>query len=390
MSQEILSPLGNGFLAATTSFLLLDWIFQAKVVPGVFPDGGVSEVAGCFVLGVQPRLLIFLAAVAFIPLFTILGLVRAAVVRIDAGLPARDIVLKLAGASQTSFVLFVLLGIGLTIILARSFTQHLGAVAGALRRVQAGDLGVHIQPTSGDEVGVLADGVNALVGALREKERILQTFGRIVEPSVRDHLLSGELRLGGELRRATILFCDLRGFTSFAEHTPPHEVVAALNGFLTIMTAWVRECGGFVDKFVGDAMLVVFGLFDADPDAGVARGAAAAVRCGLGMRERITALNGRRAAAGQSPLGASVGIHTGDVLAGTIGAEDRHEYTVIGDTVNVAARLQEVAKEQGRALLVSAVTAELAQRQGVATDLMPLEPVALRGRTERVAVCAAA
>ena len=390
MSQEVLSPLVMGFLAATTSYLLLDWIVQARVVPRVFPDGHVAEVTGSMALGVHARLLIFLAAVAFLPLFTILGLVRAAAVRVDAGLPADGVVHRLTEASQTSFVLFVLLGIGLTVMLARSFTQHLGAVAGALRRVQAGDLGVHIQATSGDEVGVLADGVNALVGALREKDRILRTFGRVVEPSVRDRQLSGDRRLGGELRHATVLFCDLRGFTTFAEHTAPHDVVAALNEFLTVMTIWVRECGGFVDKFVGDAMLVVFGLFDADTDDGMARGAAAAVRCGLGMRERVVALNARRATVGESPLAASVGIHTGEVLAGTIGAEDRHEYTVIGDTVNVAARLQEVAKEQGRGLLVSAVAAELAQRQGVATELMPLEPVALRGRTERVAVCAAA
>src|SRR5205814_8661877 len=104
-------------------------------------------------------------------------------------------------------------------------------------------LHARVRVTSSDEVGILEDGVNAMVAALREKEHILQTFGRVVEPSVRDQLLSGHLRLGGELRNASVLFCDMRGFTTLAEHCPPGVVVATLNGFFTAMTSWVRECG---------------------------------------------------------------------------------------------------------------------------------------------------
>ena len=198
-----------------------------------------------------------------------------------------------------------------------------------------------------------------MVETLRDRERILQTFGRVVEPSVRDRLLAGGVGATGELRTASILFCDLRGFTALAEHTPPAEVVASLNEFFTAMTAWVRECGGFVDKFIGDAMLVVFGLFDADARSRAAHGArrrrrGAAVRCALGMHERLADAERRpRAGRGQPPLAVSIGIHCGDVLAGTIGAADRHEYTVIGDTVNVAARLQQLCKEEAQAIVVS-------------------------------------
>jgi class 3 adenylate cyclase len=253
-----------------------------------------------------------------------------------------------------------------------------------LRGVEAGDLSTRVRVTSSDEVGVLEDGVNAMVAALRDKEHILRTFGRVVEPSVRDQLLSGELRLGGELRMASILFCDLRGFTAFAERASPDVVVATLNGFFTAMTGWVRQCDGFVDKFIGDAMLVVFGLFD--DDAEVARGAAAALRCGLGMRTQLAQLNVARVAGGESPLAVAVTVHTGAVLAGRIGAEDRHEYTVIGDTVNVAARLQQICKDLGRDVIVSETAYEMARLNGLVVDVAMEDVVTLRGRREPIRI----
>jgi adenylate cyclase len=386
MSQQVLSPLVSGFLAATTTYLLLDWLFRARVAPRVFPAGRLQQVSGAFALGVRGRLLVFLLAVAFTPLFTMLGVVRAAVSRLEAGVPVDRVMPILAHASNVTFVAYVVLGVVLTLILARVLTRPLVQVAGALRRVQSGDLEVDVRVGSSDEVGVLAAGVNAMVAALREKEHILQTFGRVVEPSVRDQLLAGELRLGGELRVASVLFCDLRGFTAMAERTPATDVVATLNDFFTVMTGWVRECGGFVDKFIGDAVLVVFGLFESDLHAAQMESAAAALRCGIGVRQQLEALNARRVAAGHPPLRVAVSIHTGEVLAGRIGAQDRHEYTVIGDTVNVAARLQQFAKENGRDVLVSETTYELARAHGVTPSVIMQDSVSLRGRREPVRV----
>jgi adenylate cyclase len=420
LSQHVFSPLVNGFLAATTSYLLADLVFRTLVIPRVFPKGRLAEVSGSLAPGVRARLLVFLMAVAFAPLFTMLGLVRAARVRVETGvIPAAQVVQDLTHASTTTFLVYVALGIALTLILAWSLTRPLGRMAGALRRVQGGDLDVRVGVDSNDEVGVLADGVNEMVSALRDRERILLTFGRVVEPSVRDRLLAGEVGTSGELRRATVLFCDLRDFTAMAERMPPAEVVATLNAFFITMTAWVRACGGFVDKFIGDAMLVVFGLFDeaADGDRGAlassladgnrvsastmgaadggrtspstgASGAAAALRCALGMRERLNALNVERAATNLAPLAVSIGVHSGEVLAGTIGAADRHEYTVIGDAVNVAARLQQLCKEHDRMLLVSAHTYELARVAGFDGALTLSDSVRLRGRSEPVGVLA--
>ena len=387
MSQQVLSPVVNGFLAATTSYLVLEWLFRSQIVPRVFPDGRIPELGRCLTAGVRTRLFLFLAAVAFIPLFTMLGVVRTAVVRVATHVQDADaVVAATAHVSTMTFFLYVALGIALTLILARSLTRPLGEVAGALRRVQRGDLRVQLRVGSSDEVGVLEDGVNALVVALRDREHILQTFGHVVDPSVRDYLLAGGVERGGELRPATVLFCDLRSFTTMAEQLAPEEVVRTLNEFFATMTTWVRQCGGFVDKFIGDAMLVVFGLFDTGNAEWPAGGAAAALRCALGMQDRLTELNRVRATTGRPPLETSIAVHAGEVVAGAVGAPDRHEFTVIGDTVNVAARLQGLCRDTGCSLLVSETAYELARRDGGAPPLVAREPVQLRGRLEPIRV----
>jgi adenylate cyclase len=386
MSQQVLSPLVNGFLATAITFLFSDLVFRRRVVPWVFPEGRLAAVPGTFALGVQGRLLVFLVAVGFVPLFVALGLVRAAAARLDAGLPIERVMPAMTSASELTFAVFLALGTLLTFMLARTFTGPLGDVVRVLRRVEDGDLDAKAVVGSSDEVGVLEDGVNAMVVALRDRERILQAFGRVVEPAVRDRLLSGELQEGGEERTATVLFCDIRGFTTLAEHTTPAELVRTLNEFFAAMTPCVRECGGFVDKFIGDALLGVFGLLDECGETKVADGAAAAVRCALALRSRLVELNARRLATGRPALAFKIGIHTGQVIAGTIGAAERHEYTIVGDTVNVAARLEQLAAEAGYDLLVSEETWVLAGRNG--GEGKAAGEVVLRGRYAPVRVVA--
>lgn len=386
MSQHVLSPLVNGFLASTTSYLALDWVFRTRVIPQVFPDGRLSDLGGTFALRVSARLGVFLVAVAFLPLFTMLGLVQAAAGRLRVGMPVESVVPALVLASQGTFALYVLLGLVLTVLLARTFTRPLGEVASALRRVRStGGLDEPVRVTATDEIGVLEEGVNAMAATLRERERILQTFGRVVEPVVRDRLLAGDLRSEGEERTATVLFCDLRGFTTFAERTAPRALVQTLNEFFTAMTAWARTCGGFVDKFIGDGVLVVFGLFD-DTLNGPEPGAAAAIRCALGMRDGLARLNAERQARGEPALAMKVGVHTGPVVAGTLGAADRHEYTVIGDTVNVAARLESLCGEHDCEMIVSATTWDLARAVGATLPAAARAAVTARGRGGEVDV----
>lgn len=382
VSQQIFSPLVSGTLAAVTTYLLNDIVVRRYLVPDHFPDGRITDVPGAVTLGVRGRLLVFVVAVGFLPLFTMLGLMQAVAARLRAGYSIDAVLPVLTTVSWTTFVLYLSLGLLLTLFFARSLTGPLVEMAAALRRVRLGRLLEGVPVTSADEVGVLEEGVNQLVTTLGERERILATFGRLVEPAVRDRLLAGAVQAGGDLRTATILFCDLRGFTEVAESRPPAEVVATLNEFFTLMTDWVRTCGGFVDKFMGDAVLVVFGLFAVNDPNGQA-GAAAALQCVRGARERLQRLNERRTARGQAPLAIGAGVHTGEVVAGTIGAADRHEFTVIGDAVNVASRLQVYCRELDTDVLLSEATWRLAVP---GTEPPAVETVTLRGRREAVRV----
>jgi adenylate cyclase len=379
-SQHIFTPMINGYLAATISFFLVDRIYRSIVYPKVFPDGGLANVPGAFVLGVRGRFFQLLLALSFIPMFVMLGLTRAAEVRLARGLDPAELLRQLTMASQATFGIYLLVGGVLAALVTRSVTRSLEDAAAALRRVQAGDLDVRVPVESADEIGELEDGVNKMVSALRDRERILQTFGRVVEPGVRDRLLASEIEQGGQRRWATVMFVDLRGFTSLTEEFGAEEAVATLNEFFTVTTAWVRECGGIVDKFIGDAALVVFGLLDDADDGEVAeRSAAAGMRCALGLDERILELNERRTARGKDPLALTVALHSGEVVAGMIGSPDRHEYTVVGDTVNVTARLQSAAKEYG-GVVASEVACNLARATGMEVPVRGTDEIVLRGR----------
>jgi adenylate cyclase len=383
VSQQILSPLVNGFLAATASYLLVDWIFRTMVIPKMFANGRVGEVPGAATLNVRARLMVFLAAVAFIPMFTMLGLMRTAKVRWEDGLAAADVLSDLAEGGTSVFFVYAFLGVVLTLVLARTFTRPLAAVVEGLGRVQDGDLSVAVGVQSVDEVGRLQDGLNSMVAGLREKDRVMDAFGKIVDPAVRDRLLRGGIESEGELRHAAILFCDLRGFTRMAEGASPEDVVARLNTFFSITTAWVRECGGFVDKFIGDAVLAVFGLFDESEDS-ERRAGAAALTCALGLPARLRA-GGLAGDGGVSPgFEVTMGVHCGPVLAGAIGAADRHEFTVIGDTVNVAARLQQFCKEKDAVLAVSDAAVSVSGNTGAPFAEATSEVAGLRGRSEPV------
>jgi len=208
-------------------------------------------------------------------------------------------------------------------------------------RVEHGDLEVEkLEIQTCQELEVLAQAINKMIVGLRERERERDIFGRVVSPEVREKLLQGQLELGGELCWVSVLFSDIRNFSTLSEEMKPQEVVAFLNEYLTEMTAAIRPWGGYVNNFIGDAIVVIFGapLFPAETEW---RSVAAA----LTMRERLEELNQRRIQRGEVPINAGIGISSGEVVAGQIGSLERLLYTVIGDAVNVAARLETLTKE---------------------------------------------
>jgi adenylate cyclase len=176
-------------------------------------------------------------------------------------------------------------------------------------------------------------------------------LGRYFSPGVVSRI-SGEgnslLGVGGRTQEVAVLFCDIRDFTTITEKLPPAEVVAFLSLYHSRMVEVIFAFGGTIDKFIGDAIMVTFGT--PDPGDGDAE---AALRAGLAMNTALAALNAERAGRGEAEIRHGIGIHFGPVIAGNIGSEDRLEYTVIGDTVNVASRIQDACKSLGEAFLIS-------------------------------------
>jgi adenylate cyclase len=219
----------------------------------------------------------------------------------------------------------------------------------------------------GSEVGLLEAGFNRMAAGLRERERLRDLFGRHVGEEVASAALEndGEIELGGEVREVAAMFVDMIGSTRLALARSPGEVVSLLNTFFCLVVEVVEEHGGWVNKFEGDAALCVFGAPTARPDA-----AADALRAGRRVRERMAELRGADAA---------IGISAGPAVAGNVGARERFEYTVIGDPVNEAARLCELAKQRPGRLLASDAVLERAAREEAARWEVR-EQVVLRGR----------
>jgi adenylate cyclase len=213
------------------------------------------------------------------------------------------------------------------------------------------------------------------VAAAAARDRVTNLFGQHVSPAVVDRLLATQTDPPSEMREVCVLFLDIRGFTAMTRKRPPDQTVALLNDFFAEMIEIVDQHNGIINKFLGDGFLALFGAPLADPKA--ASNALAAART---MLAAVDAWNVKRP---QTPLRVGIGIHIGEAVTGTVGSPQRKEYTVIGDTVNLAARLEQLTKETGARLLVSSSMHEATKDADNAADLGPLE---VRGYDQAVRV----
>jgi adenylate cyclase len=287
--------------------------------------------------GVDARVLLAFAVSAGAPLVALAGLGAAALW--DGGVPADKLALTavvLGGAALTSGLLAMKL-------VSRSFAQALRGMREAIAHVERGNLDTEVRIYDGSELGVVQAGFNSMVAGLRERERLRDLFGRHVGHSVANSALERGAVLGGEHREAAVLFVDLIGSTALASERDASEVMALLNRYFGIVVDVAHAHNGWVNKFEGDGALCVFGApHDMDDPAGCALSAA---------RE----LDGRLR--NELPeLKAAIGVSAGRVVAGNVGHAERFEYTVIGDPVNEAARLTQLAKETEGRVLASACT----------------------------------
>ncbi|MFD0903956.1 adenylate/guanylate cyclase domain-containing protein [Actinomadura sediminis] len=303
----------------------------------------------------------------------ILGLITLAV---GSFLIARITVRDFAVAVLTLGGIALVIGFFVTYGAARAIADPVESVRHGLARVQHGDLDVEVPVYDGSEVGLLQAGFNHMAAGLREHERLRDLFGRQVGADAARVAVERGVDLGGELREVAVLFVDIIGSTRLAADRPPAEVVKLLNDFFAVVVEVVGAHGGWINKFEGDAALAIFGAPLDLPDA-----PARALAAGRELAARL-----RAEARG---VEAAVGVSAGEAVAGHIGAEERFEYTVIGDPVNEAARLTDLAKATPARVLAAGALLDAAGPDEAARWALGDE-VVLRGRTRPTRLAAPA
>ncbi|MDP2349272.1 MAG: adenylate/guanylate cyclase domain-containing protein [Gammaproteobacteria bacterium] len=224
--------------------------------------------------------------------------------------------------------------------LARSVTRPILDLATRVKRIESGDYGQSLLVAGHDEIGELAKSVNNMASGLAEKEKVRDLLGKVVSHEIAEELLSKTIVLGGEEKIVTVLFADIKGFTSLCENTPPEKVLTLLNSYLSEITAVIEHHHGVVDKYTGDSVMALFGApLTRNNDA------QNAIHTALAIQNAMTTLNQANRAAGLAEIDAGIGVHTGLVVAGNLGSQNRLNYTVIGDSVNLSARLEGLTRK---------------------------------------------
>lgn len=228
----------------------------------------------------------------------------------------------------------LLLALLVSTLLSRGLSRPIRALVAATARVADGDFETEVSVRSRDEVGRLAEAFNEMTRGLLLKERYRSVLNKVVSRDIAEELMEGGVELGGENRRVTVLFADVRGFAALTDGMEPQEVIEFLNQCMQRLSDAVEAEGGVVDKYVGDELMAVFGV-----PVSAGEDALRALRAAVRMRQAIEEWNRERAGRGQAPVGLGIGVNSGVAVAGNMGSRDRLNYTVLGDMVNMGSRL---------------------------------------------------
>ncbi|GGF44029.1 adenylate cyclase [Marmoricola endophyticus] len=348
-----------GLMVSATAYLLSEFAFR-PIAALALADHSPSATTG---FGIRQRMILFWGLGTAAP---VVGLLATAVL----ALGGQDVTVRRLSVTILSLGGVVLVfGLLITYLNSRAVVEPILSVRDALLKVDDGDLDAQVAVYDGTELGMLQSGFNQTVAGLRERERLRDLFGRHVGRDVAAQAAQlADVELGGEARTVSVLFVDLVGSTGFAAERDPGEVVEMLNRFFGVVVQEVDRHEGLVNKFIGDAVLAVFGApVELDDHASAALAAARAMARRL--REEVT------------EIGCGIGVATGEAVAGNVGDESRFEYTVIGDAVNSASRLTDLAKDVPGGVLAARVSVDAAT-QDEASHWSDHEPVTLRGRNE--------
>jgi len=274
-------------------------------------------------------------------------------------------------------LLALLLSIFGSAAIASSVTRPVRILAAFARDIQRGDYTREVNLQQQDELGQLGKAFNNMSKGLYERDKVRNLLGKVISPEIAEELIRSDVQLGGEEKEITILFTDLRGFTGLSENRSPKEVLDFLNEYLTRMTSVIDKHGGVVDKYIGDAIMALFGAPLEFPDH-----ATRAVACAMEMIEELQHGNAAFRVKGWPQLAMGIGVHTGKVVVGNMGSKDRLNYTAIGDGVNLASRLESATKEFDVPVIVSEAT----MRQASAFQYRELDLIQVKGKQQAVRI----
>ncbi|MEM7601306.1 MAG: adenylate/guanylate cyclase domain-containing protein, partial [Verrucomicrobiota bacterium] len=356
-------------IAITIGYFLIDALVRKKLFPYFFHRSSPAHLEKTVRLSLSARSRLTTIAASICPIILLLLLL------ISPEDSSRNLAFVLAVTGGG--ILCAILGSSL---FGRFVHRPIAELQMASEEVGRGNLDVHVSNLRADEFGILADSFNNMVNGLKEKERVERTFGHHVGQEIARQLLENEDELAGVERQLSVLFADIRGFTTLCETLPPKRAVEYLNLYHTHMTAVIEACGGMVNQLIGDGVMALFGATGKTP-AAANDGSNAAIRAGLEMLRSLDELNATLSEHGFDAVRIGVGINTGPAVVGTIGSFRRTEYTAIGDTVNTAARIEAMTKELGTSLLISESTWKAADPKPSATSL---PPNSIRGREEKI------
>ena len=268
----------------------------------------------------------------------------------------------------------------INLFFSRSLSGPIKKLTEASRSIQEGRYDLDISSSSRDEIGILTDSFRNMAHGLAEREKIKDAFGKFVNRQIAELVINNEVKLGGERKDVAVFFSDIRSFTEISDSMEPEDVVEFLNAYMTRMVRCVNRTHGVVDKYIGDAIMAVWGAPIPTGDD-----AFNAVNTAVMMREELIEFNSERGGAKQPVIRIGCGIHCGPVLAGQIGSEERMEYTVIGDTVNIASRIEALNKAFYTDILISEKTAELVRDR---FRLHPMKKITVKGKKEPLQIYA--
>ena len=374
-----------GLIATVVSAMLCyystELLIRFWLTPAWFPEGKILITRRFFFkTTLVQRFLDIFFMTAVLPAASICGVVY---LTLSHGVNDVDQLYRLLITSISISAAYWLVGLSFVLITASAFVKPIERLSEAAEKLARDDFGIHLPVQSDDQLGQLQSTMNRIGRELDDKNRLKTLFGHYVSPVVRDLILSGRIKTDGEKIEAVILFSDIRSFTSITETYPAEKVIDLLNIHFSDLVNAISDNQGFVDKFIGDAMMAVF---DAELCSNQHR--LFAFNAVTQILQGMNKTNKMMTELGLPAIDIGLGMACGDVIRGNIGAPERKELTVIGDTVNIASRLEAMTKSVGKSVVASrnSISADVKSLPGYEVD--ELEPLVVRGKLHPVEVVA--